>query len=424
MSKTLQAIRGMRDILPNEMTTFHTVEAGIRELMHGYHYQEIRLPVLESTELFKRSVGEETDIVGKEMYSFLSRSDEPMTLRPEGTAGCMRAGIEHGLFYNQTQKFWYLGPMFRYERPQKGRYRQFQQWGVEAVGIEGHQIELEMILLGARLWQILGITDKIQLQVNSLGSPACRQHYRALLQKHFHQARDQLNEAELQRLARNPLRLLDSKNPALAELIASAPRLDMHMSNEAKAHFAALTQALTEMGISFVHNPHLVRGLDYYQHTVFEWVTEALGAQNAVAAGGRYDGLIEQLGGQPSSAVGFAMGVERVAALLKEDSIPKVMPDVAVFAVDNDIAVQVQAWTESLRDALGLSWSITMDHQGGSHKNQSKRADKLGARASLLIDKDAWEAKAAPIKTVDGWVSVPLGKVAEWLRLNLTQEKV
>ena len=424
MAKTLKAVRGMRDTLPLQVQQYQRIESHIRALMRSYDYDEVRLPILEPTELFKRSVGEETDIVGKEMYSFLSRSDESLTLRPEGTAGCMRAGIEHGAFYNQTQKWWYLGPMFRYERPQKGRYRQFHQWGVEVVGIEGPSIEAEIIQLCARLWQALGLQDAITLQINSLGTLDCRLRYRTLLKTHFKRANDQLSDDEKERLERNPLRLLDSKNPVLAELIASAPKLHDHLSDNAKAKYDTFAQMLTDSGIAFTHNPHLVRGLDYYQHTVFEWVTDALGAQNAVAAGGRYDGLVEQLGGHPTSAVGFAMGMERIAEMLGEDRHHKQV-DVGVFILDESVVRPAFAWVESLRSLLGEQVIIAADHQGGSLKSQHKRADRMNARFTLFIDGESWAKQSLLVRSVNNKSApkaISCDGIAAWLLQQLTQE--
>lgn len=419
MSKTLKAVRGMPDILPDTLMAIQKIEHCIRTLTQSYGYSEIRLPLLEMTELFKRSVGEETDIVGKEMYSFLDRNDESLTLRPEGTAGCMRAGIEHGLFHNRVQKLWYLGPMFRYERPQKGRYRQFHQWGVEVVGLPGYAIEAEVIQLGRRLWEMLGLDEYIQLQINSLGSNEDRARYREKLQAHFHRAKDQLSESELERLDRNPLRLLDSKNPALKALIDEAPVLHDDLSESSKAHFDALCQLLTDLGINYTHNPHLVRGLDYYQDTVFEWVTDKLGAQNAVAAGGRYDGLVEQLGGAENSAVGFAMGIERLAAMMPEETSNEA--DIMVYCLDEGLIDKVYPWLESLRQMIGDQLRLVVDHQMGSRKRQLKRVERSQAASIIMIDQEKWQMDQITVK-MDGTINdIAKDQLSSWLQQALLQ---
>ncbi|MCG7960758.1 MAG: histidine--tRNA ligase, partial [Candidatus Thiodiazotropha taylori] len=307
MAKQIQAIRGMKDILPQQTPVWQFLEDRARSVLSRYGYAEIRMPIVEMTDLFKRSIGEVTDIVEKEMYTFEDRNGDSLTLRPEGTAGCVRAGLEHGLIFNQTQRLWYQGPMFRHERPQKGRYRQFHQIGVESFGMSGPDIDLEQILITARIWRELGLQD-LQLQINTLGTPAERAEYRDQLVDYFKQHLELLDEDSKRRLETNPLRILDSKNPAMAELIAQAPSLMQHLGEESLAHYQAICQGLDDAGVAYVENPRLVRGLDYYSRTVFEWITDALGAQGTVCAGGRYDGLVKQLGGRETPAVGFAMG--------------------------------------------------------------------------------------------------------------------
>ncbi|HIX60858.1 MAG TPA: histidine--tRNA ligase, partial [Candidatus Halomonas stercoripullorum] len=306
----------MNDLLPDQSALWQYFEATVQALTRRYGYAEIRTPIVEQTTLFARSIGEVTDIVEKEMYTFEDRNGDSLTLRPEGTASCVRAAMEHGLLHNQTQRLWYQGPMFRHERPQKGRYRQFHQVGVEAFGLEGPDIDAEVILLSARLWQELGLSEHVTLELNSLGSNAARAAYRDTLVAYFEQHRDQLDEDSLRRLGSNPLRILDSKNPAMAAMLADAPKLMDHLDAESREHFEQLTALLEAAGIDYVINPRLVRGLDYYCRTVFEWTTTALGSQGTVCAGGRYDGLVEQLGGKPTPAVGFAMGIERLILLL------------------------------------------------------------------------------------------------------------
>ena len=315
--KKIQSIRGMNDLLPNESATWQQIEKIVKGVLNSYGYNEIRTPIVEDTALFKRAVGEVTDIVEKEMYTFNDRNDESITLRPEITAGCVRAGIEHGLFYNQEQRLWYLGPAFRYEKPQKGRYRQFHQFGVEVFGLEGPNIDAELILLTARFWKALGIEEHTTLELNSIGSVEARANYRNALVSFLEQHKDKLDEDCLRRMYTNPLRVLDSKNPVIQELLNQAPKLFNYLDEESKLHFDGLCQLLDSAGIKYNINQRLVRGLDYYNRTVFEWVTSSLGAQGTVCGGGRYDGLVSQLGGQPTPAVGFAMGVERLVLLVQ-----------------------------------------------------------------------------------------------------------
>lgn len=390
MTKNIQAVKGMNDILPEEIHYWHFIEAALRKLADSYSYTEIRTPILEKTDLFQRSIGEVTDIVSKEMYTFEDRDHTSVTMRPEGTAGVVRAGIERGLFYNQTQRLWYFGPIFRHERPQRGRYRQFYQFGLEAIGFATPEIEAEQIMLLVRLWKLLGIADKIELQLNSLGTMECRNRYREVLVDYFKKQFDVLDEDSRVRLNKNPLRILDSKNPAMQALIAAAPILSDYINEAAAQHFQRVQELLNAAQIKFKINPRLVRGLDYYSHTVFEWVTDALGAQGTVAAGGRYDALIAQLGGQATAAFGFAMGIERLIELVKEFSptlIDATTPDIYFILVGEAAEKQGLLLAEQIRDQLPEIKLLT-NTQGGSFKNQFKKADKSGATIALIIGED------------------------------------
>lgn len=400
MAKTIQAIRGMNDCLPEVSGTWQKVESVLRQVVASYGYQEIRTPIVESTDLFKRSIGEVTDIVEKEMYTFEDRNGDSLTLRPEGTASTVRAGNEHGLLYNQQQRLWYMGPMFRHERPQKGRYRQFHQFGVETYGLDGPDIDLEVILLSARLWKAFGIEKHVTLQINSLGSNEARQAYRETLISYLKERADKLDEESLRRLESNPLRVLDSKNPNVQAAIADAPSLLDHLDEESKTHFDSLCERLTQAGISFEINPRLVRGLDYYNRTVFEWVTESLGSQGTVCAGGRYDGLVEQLGGKATPAVGFAMGMERLVLLLttlSEDALDTSSADVYVTAMGDDAQAYALEVSEHLRDTLP-NVRVMMHCGGGNFKKQLKRADKTGARFALLLGSQEMQLREVAVK--------------------------
>lgn len=400
MAKTIQAIRGMNDCLPEISGTWQQVESVLRQVVASYGYQEIRTPIVESTDLFKRSIGEVTDIVEKEMYTFEDRNGDSLTLRPEGTASCVRAGNEHGLLYNQQQRLWYMGPMFRHERPQKGRYRQFHQFGVETFGLDGPDIDLEVILLSARIWKLFGIEKHVKLQINSLGSNEARQAYRETLVSYLKARADQLDEDSLRRLESNPLRVLDSKNPQVQAAIVDAPALIDHLDEESKEHFDALCRRLSAAGIEFEVNPNLVRGLDYYNRTVFEWVTDSLGAQGTVCAGGRYDGLVEQLGGKATPAVGFAMGMERLVLLLTtlhEDAVDSSFADIYVTALGDDAQAYAVEVSESLRQSLPNA-RILMHCGGGNLKKQLKRADKTGAGIALLLGSQEMQSREVVIK--------------------------
>ncbi|MDN3524761.1 histidine--tRNA ligase [Halomonas sabkhae] len=401
MSKKIQAIRGMNDLLPAQAPLWQYFEQQIRSLMGRYGYDEMRTPILEQTALFKRSIGEVTDIVEKEMYTFEDRNGDSLTLRPEGTASCVRAAMENGLLHNQTQRLWYQGPMFRHERPQKGRYRQFHQVGVETFGLEGPDIDAEVILLSARLWKQLGLFDQVTLELNTLGSPEARAAYRETLVSYFEQHYEMLDEDSRRRLSTNPLRILDSKNPAMAELLAEAPRLMDHLDAESQTHFERLTAILDAAGIAYVINPRLVRGLDYYSRTVFEWTTEALGSQGTICAGGRYDGLVEQLGGKPVPAVGFAMGVERLVLLLETlDLVPDAALDtldVYLLPMGEDAEAAALGMAERLRDELpGLR--LQLHCGGGGFKSRIRKADKSGARLALLLGDEELASQSVTLK--------------------------
>ncbi|MDX9737674.1 MAG: histidine--tRNA ligase [Azonexus sp.] len=399
MSQSLQAVRGMNDILPEEAAFWELFEDAIRSWLKGYGYRPIRMPIVEPTPLFKRAIGEVTDIVEKEMYSFIDGlNGEALTLRPEGTAGCVRAVIEHNLAARQTQRLYYMGQMFRHERPQKGRYRQFHQVGVETFGMSGPDIDAELILMGARLWDDLGL-EGIELQLNSLGQPAERAEHRAALIAYFEQHQEQLDEDARRRLYTNPLRILDSKNPALQDICAAAPKLIDYLGDESLAHFAGVQQILRDAGLPFTINPRLVRGLDYYNLTVFEWVTDKLGAQGTVCAGGRYDGLVEQLGGKSTPACGFAMGVERLVALIRDAGGAPTEPAPDVYVVHQGEAAGRLAFrvAEGLRDQ-GLD--VLLHCGGGSFKSQMKKADGSGAGFAVIIGDDEAATGEAQLKAL------------------------
>ncbi len=380
-----KAIRGMNDILPGASGTWQFLEGAVRDIVQSYGYQEIRLPLLEHTELFRRSIGEVTDIVEKEMYTFLDRNSESLTLRPEATASVVRAGITNGLLHNQKQKLWTAGPMFRYEKPQQGRYRQFHQFDVEALGYAGPDIDAELIIMTARIWQRLGI-DKIRLEINSLGSPGSRSRYRETLVDYFSSVKNQLDEDSIRRLDQNPLRILDSKNPDMQAIVAAAPVMLDFLDAESAGHFQQLKELLDAAGVAYSVNPRLVRGLDYYNRTVFEWVTDALGSQGAVCSGGRYDGLVEKLGGRPTPAVGWAMGIERFVALFAEcgGSAPPDAADVYFVAVGDDALRSAIVVAETLRDGVA-GIKVELNLGGGSFKSQLKRADKSAAEYALIL---------------------------------------
>jgi histidyl-tRNA synthetase len=398
MSTTLQAIRGMNDILPQQSHVWQFAEDSIRSVLESYGYQEIRMPVVEKTELFKRSIGEVTDIVEKEMYTFEDRNGDSLTLRPEGTAGCVRACIQHGLVSNQVQRLWYTGPMFRHERPQKGRYRQFYQVGVEVFGLQGPDIDAELLMLTARLWKRLGLRA-VTLQLNSLGTAAARTSFRQALVDYLSARQQQLDDDSRRRLDSNPLRILDSKNADVQALLADAPLLSDYIDSDSRDHFARLCEQLDAAGISYEINPRLVRGLDYYGRTVFEWVTDQLGAQGTVCAGGRYDALVEYLGGNSTPAVGFALGLERLIALLEQQqvSIPASYPHLYIVTVGEQAERHGLLLSEQLREALP-SLRVMTHCGGGSFKSQFKKADRSGARFALVLGDEEVAKRQAGIK--------------------------
>lgn len=384
----IQAIRGMNDILPEQTPLWQYVEDTVRRVLGSYGYQEIRMPVVEQTDLFKRSIGEVTDIVEKEMYTFEDRNGDSLTLRPEGTAGCVRAAEEHGLLFNQTRRLWYTGPMFRHERPQKGRYRQFHQIGVECFGMAGPDIDAELLMLTARLWKALGLTEHTRLELNSIGTSEARRAYREALVSYLSGYRDRLDKDSLRRLETNPLRILDSKDEGTRKVLEGAPSLSDYLDDESRAHFAQLRSLLDAAGIAYTVNPRLVRGLDYYGKTVFEWVTDSLGAQGTVCAGGRYDGLVEQLGGKPTVAVGFAMGLERLILLLETlELVPDSVngnADIYVAAMGAGTIAPAFQLSEALREAM--PGRVVVTHcGGGSFKSQMKKADRSGADYALIL---------------------------------------
>jgi len=390
----------MNDILPDQTALWQYIERKVEAVLEQYGYQEIRLPVLESTDLFKRSVGEVTDIVEKEMYTFDDRNGDSVTLRPEGTAGCVRAGEQHGLFYNQQQRLWYRGPMFRYERPQKGRYRQFHQMGVESFGMAGPDIDAELILLSQRLWLALGIAPWATLQLNTIGSSDSRKQFGEALLTYLNAHKSELDPDSQRRLENNPLRILDSKDANTQALLDNGPSLSDFIDDESKVHFEQLCKILDRAGVNYQVNTRLVRGLDYYGKTVFEWVTDKLGAQGTICAGGRYDGLVSHLGGKPTPAVGFAIGLERLVLLVEQLDLGAELKsdnDIYIMPLVPEAMVEASALGELLRSELvGLK---VMNHcGGGSVKSQMKKADKSGARWALMIGEEELKQNQVVLK--------------------------
>ncbi len=400
MAKTIQAVRGMNDCLPTQSSLWQFAEQAVRNTVAAYGYSEIRTPIVESTDLFKRSIGEVTDIVEKEMYTFDDRNGDSLTLRPEGTACVVRAGNQHGLLYNQEQRLWYMGPMFRHERPQKGRYRQFHQFGVEVYGISDAHADAEVLMMSAYLWKQLGMTEHVRLELNTLGDNHERAEYRDALIAFLEQHLDVLDEESKRRMYSNPLRVLDTKNPDVQAILVNAPKLSDHLGEETTQHFSKLCELLDLAGIQYTVNERLVRGLDYYNRTVFEWVTDSLGAQGTVLAGGRYDGLVEQLGGKSSPAVGFAMGIERLVLMLEtlelvDTSLSAV--DVYVCAMGDNAQSQAMIISQSLREQhSGLR--IMKHNSGGNFKKQMKKADQSGAKIVLLFGDDELENDSVTVK--------------------------
>lgn len=393
----------MNDCLPTQSPLWQKVEGTIKQVVSAYGYNEIRMPIVESTHLFKRAIGEVTDVVEKEMYTFEDRNGDSLTLRPEGTAGCVRAGIQNGLLYNQEQRLWYIGPMFRYERPQKGRYRQFHQVGVEVFGLNGPDVDAELIMMTARLWRELGINQHVRLELNSIGSLEARATYREALIAFLEQHLDVLDEDCKRRMHTNPLRVLDTKNPAVQEILVDAPKLSEYLDDDSKAHFAGLCELLDAAGIEYQVNERLVRGLDYYNRTVFEWITESLGAQGTVCGGGRYDGLVEQLGGKATPAVGFAMGVERLVLLMETLELADVRRsvDAYVVTVGEGTMMAGMKLAEKLRENVpGLR---VMNHFGGGNfKKQFKRADNVGAAIALVLGENEIADNTVVVKDLRG----------------------
>ncbi|MCG7498607.1 histidine--tRNA ligase [Vibrio sp. Of7-15] len=403
MAKIIQAIRGMNDCLPTDSPLWHKVEGSIKNVISAYGYSEVRMPIVESTHLFKRAIGEVTDVVEKEMYTFDDRNGDSLTLRPEGTAGCVRAGIENGLLYNQEQRLWYMGPMFRHERPQKGRYRQFHQVGVEVFGLNGPDVDAELIMMTARLWRELGIDKHVRLELNSIGSLEARANYRTALVAFLEQHLDVLDEDCKRRMHTNPMRVLDTKNPDVQAILGDAPKLSEYLDEDSKEHFAGLCELLDAAGIEYQVNERLVRGLDYYNRTVFEWITESLGAQGTVCGGGRYDGLVEQLGGKATPAVGFAMGLERLVLLMETLELTDVRRPVDVYMVTAGEGTLMAGMklAEQLREQVpGLR---VMSHFGGGNfKKQFKRADKVGAAIALILGETEVADNTVAIKDLRG----------------------
>ncbi len=393
----------MNDCLPTQSPLWQKVEGAVKNVISAYGYSEVRMPIVEMTHLFSRAIGEVTDVVEKEMYTFADRNGDSLSLRPEGTAGCVRSGIENGLLYNQEQRLWYMGPMFRHERPQKGRYRQFHQCGVEVFGLEGPDVDAELIMMTARLWRELGIAEHVRLELNSIGSLAARANYRTALIEYLEQYQNVLDEDCQRRLYTNPLRVLDSKNPQVQAILGDAPQLSDYLDADSKQHFTGLCELLDAAGIEYTVNQRLVRGLDYYNRTVFEWVTESLGSQGTVCGGGRYDGLVEQLGGKPTPAVGFAMGLERLVLMMETLGNTDVRRSVDVYMVTAGEGTLLAGMklAEQLREQVpGLR--IMSHFGGGNFKKQFKRADKVGAAIALVLGEDEVAAQTVVVKDLIG----------------------
>lgn len=397
MSKRIQSIRGMHDVLPPASSMLRNIEHALQAVLQQYGYQEIRMPILEQTELFKRSLGEGTDIVEKEMYTFEDRNGDSLTLRPEGTASCVRAGLQHGFLYGQPSRLWYTGPFFRHERPQKGRYRQFHQLGVETFGFASPDIDAELIILSQHMWGKINLPQAPKLEINSLGTSQVRQAYREKLITYLQQYESELDLDAKQRLHTNPLRILDSKNPDLKNIIQNAPSLLEHLDDESKQHFERLQELLTAANIEYSINTRLVRGLDYYSKTVFEWIVEGLGAQATICAGGRYDGLVDQLGGKPCAAAGFAIGLERLAALLEETQLEEPIIDVYMILMGGQAELIGLALAIDLRGKLPTH-SVVINCGGGSIKSQMKRADRSNARLAIILAEDEINNSTVSVK--------------------------
>jgi len=425
MAKKLQSVRGMRDILPEQSASWQFIESTARDLFNSYGYKELRTPILEPTELFKRSIGDATDIVEKEMYTFEDRNGDSLTLRPEGTAGCVRAGMQNGLLHNQQQRIWYIGPMFRHERPQKGRYRGFYQAGIETYGIATPDIDAEVIAIAARFWKKLGFKN-VRLEINSLGSNESRDAYREVLIDYFSAHKEQLDEDSLRRLHKNPLRILDTKNPKMKALVDNAPDLLDYIDPESKEHFESLKKRLDHMGIDYLVNSRLVRGIDYYNRTVFEWITDDLGAQGTICAGGRYDGLVKQLGGRETPACGFGIGLDRLQLLVEEQGlVPSENNPHAFFVMAGDKAeLNGISLAETLRDNFP-QLRLMVNGGLGSFKAQMKRADNSGADYALILGDNEVDAKSIIIKPLRSnlklseQVTIPQEQLADFISETL-----
>jgi histidyl-tRNA synthetase len=403
VAKTIQAIRGMNDCLPTQTPLWQKVEGVIKQVVSSYGYREIRVPIVEATHLFSRAIGEVTDVVEKEMYTFEDRNGDSLTLRPEGTAGCVRAGIQNGLLYNQEQRLWYMGPMFRHERPQKGRYRQFHQCGVEVFGLDGPDVDVDLIMMTARLWRELGIDQHVRLELNSIGSQEARAEYRTALVDFLEQHQSVLDDDCKRRMYTNPLRVLDSKNQDVQAVLTHAPKLSDYLDHDSREHFSGLCELLDVVGIEYTVNERLVRGLDYYNRTVFEWVTDSLGAQGTVCAGGRYDGLVEQLGGKATPAVGFAMGLERLVLMVESlgaTDVPRPV-DVYVVTAGEGTMTAGMKLAEQIRDSIP-DLSIMNHFGGGNFKKQFKRADKVGAAVALVLGEEEVAGQTVVFKDLVG----------------------
>jgi histidyl-tRNA synthetase len=403
VAKTIESIRGMNDCLPTESPLWQKVEGIVKNVISAYGYSEIRMPIVEMTHLFSRAIGEVTDVVEKEMYTFDDRNGDSLTLRPEGTAGCVRAGIQNGLLYNQEQRLWYMGPMFRHERPQKGRYRQFHQCGAEIFGLNGPDVDADLILMTARMWRELGIAQYVRLELNSIGSLEARAEYRTALVAFLEQHESVLDDDCKRRMHTNPLRVLDTKNPDVQAILVNAPVLTDYLDDESKTHFAGLCELLDATGIEYTVNPRLVRGLDYYNKTVFEWVTESLGAQGTVCAGGRYDGLVEQLGGKATPAVGFAMGLERLVLMVKELETTEVRNPVDIYVVTAGEGTMVAGMklAEAIRSEVP-ELRVMCNFSGGNFKKQFKKADKVGAAIALVLGENEVSGQTVVFKDLAG----------------------
>ena len=401
----------MNDCLPTQSPLWQKLESTVQRVVSAYGYNEVRMPIVEMTNLFSRAIGEVTDVVEKEMYTFEDRNGDSLTLRPEGTAGCVRAGIENGLLYNQEQRLWYMGPMFRHERPQKGRYRQFHQCGVEVFGIEGPDVDAELIMMTARLWRELGIDKHVRLELNSIGSLEARANYRTALVAYLEQHIDILDDDCKRRMHTNPLRVLDTKNPDVQAILGDAPRLSDYLDAESKEHFAGLCELLDAAGIEYQVNERLVRGLDYYNRTVFEWITESLGSQGTVCGGGRYDGLVEQLGGKPTKAVGFAMGLERLVLMLETLELNEVRRSVDAYVVTAGEGTLMAGMklAESLREQMP-ELRVMNHFGGGNFKKQFKRADKVGAAVALVLGENEVSENNVVVKDLIGGEQITIAQ--------------